>query len=298
MTNCGKSITALHIAVILIVGFFISCKTTEKIPEVKLKPMTAVRLYKKAEDNTFDYRQFQIKRINIQFDNGKIKASFKASVHAVKDQAVLLSVTKLNILFARVMLTPDSIVYVNYFNKSFYKGDYETVGNLLEFDLNFNTIQAIVSANIFSLFENEKELREFKTWDEGGLYVLQSETIRKLTRMENKGKLHRVERFMRRKDEDISVIQTFYFDPELFTIRKLEMKDKDSPKEALLYFNNYEPVGDKYYPASVDMIFHSDSTTIRLNSKMSGFSTDDGEFVPLKIPEKYQRVFLNSEHEN
>jgi hypothetical protein len=298
MTNHIKLTTALLPAVLLILCISFSCKTPEKIPELKLQPMSAVRLFKKAKDNTFDYRSFQIKRINIQYDNGKIRTTFRASVHAVKDQAVLLSVTKLNILLAKVMLTPDSVVYVNYFDKSFYRGDYEAFNSLLQYELNFNTIQAIVSANIFSLFDNEKELREFKTWNEQGLYVLQSETVRKLTRLEEKGKLQKAERFLKRKDEKITVIQTFYFDPKLFTIRKVEMKDKDSPREAILYFSDYESVGDKYYPASVDLIFRSDGTAIEVNSKISGFSTVDGEFVPLKIPEKYERVFLNSEHEN
>jgi hypothetical protein len=298
MSHHMKSTSALFLAVILILCISFSCKTPEKIPEMKLRQMSAVRLYKKAKDNTFDYRHFQIKRINIQFDNGKTRTTFRASVSAQKNQAVLLSVTKLGILLVRVMLTPDSILYVNYFDKSFYHGDYAPINNLLQYDVNFNTVQAIVSANIFSLFEDEKELREFITWDEKGLYVLQSETVRKLTRMEEKGKQQRLERFLKRKDEKIPVIQTFYFDPKLFTIRKVEMKDKDSPREALLYFNDYEPVGDRYYPSSVDLIFRSNDTSIEVNAKMSGFSTDNGEFVPLRIPEKYERVFLNSEHEN
>jgi hypothetical protein len=255
--------------------------------------MSAVRLYKKAVDNTFDYKHFNIKKINIQFDNGNTGASFRASVTAVKDTAVQISITKLNILLARVLLTPDSVTYVNYFDKTYFRGNYEPVSELLNFNFDFPTIQAIVSANIFSLFQDRKELRDYKTWTDKGMYVLQSEAVRKLTRMEAKGKTHRMERFLKRKDEEISVIQTFYFDPELYVIRLLEMKDKDSPRNLVLHFDNYEPVGTKFYPSSVSMVLHSDSLNLEIHARMSGFSSGDEEFFPLKVPEKYDRIFLN-----
>jgi len=255
--------------------------------------MTAVRLYKKAEDNTFDYKRFNIKKINIQFENGNNGASFRASVSAVKDTAVQISITKLNILLAKVLLTPDSVIYVNYFDKNYYRGNYDPVSERLNFNLDFHTIQAIVSANIFSLFQDRKELRDYKTWTDKGMYVLQSETVRKLTRMEARGKTHRVERFLKRKDEEISVIQTFYFDPELYVIRLLEMKDKDSPRNLTLHFDNYEAVGTRYYPSSVSMILHSDSLNLEIHSRMTGFSAGEEEFIRLKVPEKYDRIFLN-----
>jgi hypothetical protein len=288
-----KPKAVIHCVALLIFGFLYSCKTPERIPEVRLKPMNAVKLYKKAEDNTFDYSHFNIRKVNIQYDNGRNKTSFRASVVALKDKAVMLSITKLNILLAKVMLSPDSIIYINYFDKSYYRGLYEPVCNLLDFDLDFNTIQAIVSANIFSLFENQKDLREYKTWTEKGMYVLQSEAIRKLTRMEARGKTHRMARFMKKMNEEISVKQTFYFDPNLYVIRKLTMEDKNSPRNVALLFDDYETVGMKYFPASVGMVFRSDSVNLEVQAKMSGFSVDEGEMVPFKIPEKYERIILH-----
>ncbi len=291
--NFSKSSAAIFLSVVLVFGLLVSCRTTEKIPVTKLRPMNSIRLYKKAEENTFDYHYFNIKKINIQYEKGEARTSFRAGFQAVKDSSILISITKLNFLFARVMLTPDSIFYINYYDKTYYTGDYAPVNNLLNFNLNFNTIQAIVAANIFLLFENEKELREFDTWVEDGMYVLQSEDVRKLSRMEDKGKTQRVERFLKRIGEDIHVIQTFYFDPELFTIRKLVMEDQINLQKAELKFNDYEQVGEKYFPSSINMVFQSNTGSLVINTKMSGFSTETGEFIPLRIPDKYQRIYLN-----
>ena len=121
-----------YLAVVLGFSVFISCRTAEKIPEARIKPLSSVRLYKNAEENSFDYQQFRINKINIQLINNENKTSFRASIHAVKDSSVLVSITKLNILLARVQLTPDSIKYVNYFEKVFYSGEYGPIQNLLK----------------------------------------------------------------------------------------------------------------------------------------------------------------------
>ncbi len=278
---------------VLILSFLNSCKTAEKVTGEKLRPITSVRLYRNAAENMFDYKQFQIKRINIQFDNGKTRTSFKAAIQAWKDESVICSITKLNILVARIMVTPDSVVYVNYFDKSYYAGNYQPISDLLNFDLDFNTLQAIVSANIFTLFEDEKEIRDFQTGVQDGLYTLQSQTVRKVRKLEGKGKIQRAERILKRLDEDIHVVETYYFDPLLFLTRKLVMEDKESLRYAEFRFSDYEHVGEKYFPASVELNFRSGADVVSVSSKMGGFSTETSEFVSLKIPGNYKRVFLN-----
>lgn len=278
---------------ILVFSAFFSCKTAEKIPGEKLRPITPVRLYRNAAENMFDYKQFAIKRINIQFDNGKSKTSFRAGIQAWKDESVILSISKLNILIAKIMMTPDSVVFVNYFDKSYFTGDYQPISDLLSFDLDFNTLQAIISANIFTLFEDEKEIRDFQTGTGEGMYTLQSEKVRKISRLEEKGRTQRAERILRRVEEDLHVVETYYFDPHLFLTRKMVMEDKESLRYAEIRFADYERVGEKYFPTSVELDFRSESDLVLVSSKMGGFSTEPSEFVPLKIPVNYQRVFLN-----
>lgn len=285
-----RSTSTFLLSVTIVLIMLVSCKTTEKVVIPKPRPMSSLRLYKKAEDNTFDFQRFNIRRINVQVEKGESRASFRAGIQAVKDSVVLISVSKMNILLARVKLTPDSVSYVNYLNKTYYSGDYEPVSDLLNFTVNFRIVQAIISANIFLLFESQKELREFKTWVENGFYVLQSEAVRKLNRMENKGKTQRMERFMRRMGEDIHVIQTFYFHPGRFTIQKVVMDDQMNHQQAVLLFGEYEEVGGRYFPSSITLNIDSEVNKLMINTKMSGFSTSAGEFIPLRIPAGYQRI--------
>lgn len=293
MTNYNKLPTLSSLVVFLFLSQFFSCRTPTTLKETRLRDLSAMRLYKNAEENTFDYERFSIKKINIQFNNGEAKSSFRANIQAIKDSLILLSITKMNILLGRVLLSRDSVLYVNYFEKTYYSGGYDPVHEILRFNLDFTTLQAIISANVFYLFKDEKELREFTTWKENGMYVLQSKAIRKLNRMEDRGRTVRAEKFARRMDEDIQVTETFYFDPELFVVRKLIVENNQSSDRAEFSFSDYEKVGEKYYPASVDLVYSSDKGRVSVNSKMAGFSADSGEFIQLKIPEKYKKIYIN-----
>lgn len=282
----------LLLGVMVMAALFQACKTPEMVPEARLRPLSAVKLYKKALDNSFDYTTFTIKKINIEVENGESRTTFRAGIQAVKDQSVLFSVSKLNLLVARIMLTPDSVVYVNYFDKSWYAGGYEPFSRMMGISLDFQAVQAVISANIFSLFDNARALREYSTRIEEGMYVLQPEEASKLAKLEEKGKDERVERYMRRKEEP-QVVQTFYFDPELIVIRKMTLEDKQTPRQAEMRFGDYELTGNKYYPGTLGLVVSVPGSRLAINARMSGFSTNDSVFVSLKIPEKYERVSLN-----
>lgn len=281
------------VVVMLVALHFQGCKAPEQIPEERIRPMGAVRLYKKALENAFDYHHFSIRRIQLQVDNGESRTTFRAGIQAVRDQAVLVSVTKLNLLVVRIMLTPDSVVFVNYFEKSGYAGGYEPFSRMLGIPLDFQTVQAIVSAHIFSLFDDARELRAYATRIEEGMYVLQPEEEDKLAKLEEKGKEERAGRILRRREEEVRVVQTFFFDPALFVIRKIRLEERETPRVAEMRFDDYQPTGGKYYPAAIDLKVSSPGVSLTVNARMGGFSTDESEFVPLRIPEKYERVSLN-----
>lgn len=284
----------ISLLVMVVAGLFHSCKTAEKLPEERIRPVSAVRLYKKALDNSFTYHHFSIRKINIQVDNGETRTTFRAGLEAIRGESLLFSVSKLNLLVARVWLTPDSVTYVNYFDRSWYAGGYEPFSRILGLPIDFQSVQAIISANIFSLFDNTRELREYSTRIEEGMYVLEPQEQEKLTRLQEKGREERAERTMKRLgEEEPRVVQTFFFDPDLVVIRKMRLEDKLTPRVAEMRFGDYEQIGGKYYPAALDLEVTSPESRMALSARMSGFSTENSEFVPLKIPEKYQRVSLN-----
>ncbi len=282
-----------YLPLILFYVFFYSCKTSETIPETRLRPISANRLLKSVEESAFDYTHFTVRRINVQIDDGESKTSFRAGMQAIKDDQIQISITKFNIPLGKIALSNDSVLFVNYLERTFITGGYKVISNYLDFDLDFNIIQSILSGNIFSFFEDEHELRDFKTYVDQGMYTIQSENLRKIRKIDEKGKVQKMERLIKRQEEEALVLQTFYFDPVLFVLKRMILEDKTNIRKLELTFDDYSKVGDKYYPGAIDIKFISGEGAFSMDARMSGFSTEAGELTPLKIPERYQRLFLN-----
>jgi hypothetical protein len=270
-----------------------SCKTVEKTPVAKLRPLSVGRLLKHVDENVFDYSHFSVKRMNVEVDNGDSKTTFRSGMQAVKDKQIQISVTKFNIPLGRISLTRDSVFFINYLERNYLADDYRAVSYFLDFDLDFNAIQSILSGNVFSFFDDEKELKEYKTYIDEGLYILQSEEMKKIRKIDEKGKTQKMERFIRRLDENALIIQTFFFDPSLFVLNKMLLEDKTHLRSLELNFSEFEKVGNKYYPAAINVNYKSGEGKFSMEVRMAGFSTDNSELTPVRIPEKYQRLYLN-----
>lgn len=275
--------------------WFSSCHTTRNVEVVEAKPISTGRLIKQVEKNAFDYNYFSIRRINCQFSDNYSKANFKVNLKAQRDEKILVSISKLNIPVGRVLLTPDSVKYVNYIEKNYFLDDYSYLSKVLNIDLDFLTIQSIISNNAFS-YRNDPNNRDFKTFDsfiENGQYVLQSEKERKLVKTEEKGKTVKADRRQKRLDEDAHILQKMFFSPENYALTKLIIADKTNERELLLTFDDFEEFEKKDYPGLIDMNFNSPENDVNLKVRMSGFSSDKVKSFSLRIPEKYDEIRVN-----
>jgi len=295
MVNFYSSSKLFVFAFLLIsVGFF-SCKTPREITRVNIKPISTAKLLKNIEENSLVYESFSISRINCQFSGNQSKTSFKISLKAVKDKKILASITKLNIPVGRVLLTPDSVIYVNYIDRNYFVDDYSFLSNFLNIDLDFFTIQSIISNSAFSYRndEKDKDFKTFKTTVESGMYVLQSEKERKVYKMDEKWKTGKIERRLKRLDDNALILQKMSFNPINFALVKLIIEDKTNDRKMEMNFDEFVKVMNKDYPGTIEMSFNSVSDNIVLKIRMSGFSTEKLDSLNLEIPEKYQQIKVN-----
>ena len=261
---------------------FSSCRTTRSLPKAEVKPITAARLLNKIEQNAFDYEYFTVKRINCQFSGNDTKVSFVATLKAQKDKAILISISKLSIPVGSVMLTPDSVKYVNYLEKSYFIDDYTYLSEILNVELDFETIQTILSSNVFSYQNNvkNKDLKNFETSIENGFYVLISEKENKMMNERRSGRF----------DKDAFILQKMFFDPTSFSLTRMTIDDKTNSRKVEFRFADFEKIRNKNYPGSIDMYFTSSEDNVSLKLKTSGFSSEKIDSFTLNIPEKYEQL--------
>jgi len=272
-----------------------ACKSTREITTKTVKPIGTAKLLKSINQNHFDFNYFSVNRVSCQFSSNKSSASFKISLKIIKDKQILASITKLSIPVGRLLLSPDSVIYVNYIDRNYFIDDYSYLSNFLNIDLDFSTIQSILTNEAFS-YRNDDKDRDFRTFTtiiEENKYVLQSEKQRKVVRLEEKAKPQKVDRYLKRLDDNALILQKMYFSPENFALEKLIILDKTNNRKMEMSFNDFEKIENKDYPGKIEMNFNSDTENVSLKVQASGFSTERLDSLSLNIPEKYEQIKVN-----
>lgn len=275
---------------ILILIVAASCRGPKELAIGEAKPMSTNKLLKRIEQNAFDYEYLTIRKINCQFSSSQSKSSFRIRLKAKRDEKILVSISKINIPVGRVLLTPDSVIYVNYIDHNYFYDDYSFISDFLNMDVDFKTIQSIISNNAFSYRNDPRD--DYKTFDsyvENGHYVLQSEKNRKIYKLDD-SKPQKIERRLRRLDDEALILQRMFFEPRNFSLTRLDIQDKTNNRNILMNFNDFTKVEGKEYPGEIEMEFLSNVEQIEMKIRMSGFSTDEISSFSVKIPEKYEEI--------
>ncbi len=281
--KCGHGINTCIIMLVVSVVMFSSCHTIRSLPKTEIKPISADRLLTRIEQNAFDYEYFTIRRINCQYAGNDTRVNFTATLRTQKDKVILIYVSKLNIPLVNIMLTPDSVKIVNYMEKQYFTDDYTGISNMLNIQLDFDIIQAILSNNALLYWNENKKPGNFETSVEDGAYVLVSK--------QESGR--RVERQLKRLDKDSLMLRKMFFDPTTFAMTNLLIDDKIENRELKFMFADFEKIKDKSYPGSIDMYLTSPGNQTSIKLKMNGFSNEIINSFTFNIPENYTHIMLN-----
>lgn len=268
-----------------------SCKTAQTVTSYeKLRPISTNRLIKNMEENAFDYEGLDIKRINCTYETTDSKTSFRATLTSRYNKDLLVSISKLNLPVARLYLTPDSVKMVNYLQKTYFVGDYTYLERALGIKVDFQLVQSILKNDPFSYRKDEKDYdyRDFESYADSGTYVLQSLKNRKLEKISRKNKEEKVDRYLRKLDEDNFIVQSLFIDPVTYKIMKIRINDKSEGRAASVNFGEFTAVDDQLYPGSIDLQFKSPGNDIRLSLKLSRFSLEPNPEINFSIPERYK----------
>lgn len=291
----GKHRAVFILLTALVIGFS-SCRTGRNLYSERLRPLSAERILKQAEQNAFDYNALTIRRINVQFSNSSTKTSFRANLKAIKGEQILASISKLNLPVGRVLLTPESVTYVNYIDRNYFLDDYTILSGFLNFNLNFDIIQSVISNSFIS---NGSESgwnninQKLDSSVEGGRYVVQSGNNHSV--WQSAGLSNPFSNRNRRNagGRQEPVTQKMYFNPRSFNLERLEIETRESNWKLEVDYSNFEKVNKKNYPGSIDLKMSSSNEVVELKIRLNGFSTENIDDIDLNIPDRYEQIRRN-----
>lgn len=254
---------------------FNACKTQRSIIRKPLKEEGEAFLISKMENSELDFNWFSA-RCNISVVNDKkSKSDFRGQLRIKKDSVIWVSLSPaLGIEVARLMITQDSIRFLNRIDKTFFEGDYDLINSFFQTTVDFDMLQALLIGNDLVNYEDDA----FRASVDGFRYRLSASH-----RMRKKKEL------LRNNNPNI-LVQSIWLNPDNFKIVSVNMKEYgEENKKLQADYSHFEAVGSKLFPTDLNMELQA-GKKINIKINFSNFRLNEPQSFPFNIPGKYQRM--------
>ena len=280
-------------AIIMLALFTFSCKHKKKIQktqtEVAISDTTAGRckldfknskaLSKYVKENEFDFVWVMAKANVETLIDGK-EESFDIRVNVRKDSAMLVTIQYLlGIQVAKILITKDSVRMVNYIQKNYFKGDFAYINDMLNADLDFNVLQAVLFGNSAEFYEDDELKLKPVTDRENCHYLLSTERKRRLRRLQS-------------GDNELKkALQILTLNPDNYKIIKNEFSDPATNRSFIANYKNFTQKDSVYAPYHVDIdIVAEKKASVKIDYVR--IEKNIPQKLSLNIPRKYEAISI------
>lgn len=273
----NKNVASLNliVGVFLVLAILASCKTTRSVIKEPIKEEGADYLLSKLKENELKFEWFAAK-FNLDFVLDKKKTSFRGQVRMRKDSAIWVSFSPaLGIEMARLLITNDSIFYLNRINKEYFKGDYNAVNQRFGTNLDYDVLQSILLGNDLTFYEEGK----FRVSYDSKEYHLVTAGRSKL------------KKYVKTKEDATRVyIQNIFLDPQTFKITKMKIKEVAQDNNKLdAYYSEFENLDGQLFPHHLNFDITATSPVI-VDIFYSRIDLASPQRLPFKVSSKYERI--------
>jgi hypothetical protein len=252
------------------------CSSTRHIIKAPIKEQGADYLFGKLKNSEIHFGDLSAK-FSAEYTNDKKTTSFSGQIRIEHDSLIWISISPLlGIEMLRVVLSNDSVKYLNRISSTYFLRDFNYMNRLLNKALDFDMVQAFLLGNDFSFFENGK----FKAGIENGLYKLST------------ARRHKLKKYLRQNDSiDNIPIQHIWLDPNNFKITQVVIKEieKDSRKFEADY-SEYVDINGQLFPTKLSFAIETGESKVSIKVKYSKIVIDQHQNFPFRIPESYKPI--------
>lgn len=122
-----------------------SCSTTKDTST--LRYLSANHITREIEDNSFEYDNLST-RFDVRFDDDNNSIGLKGQLRMQRDSVIWVSLSmKIGIEIARLMITPDSVKFLNRSNKTYMAENLSVLDGKLPMEVSMDFIQNLLVGN-------------------------------------------------------------------------------------------------------------------------------------------------------
>lgn len=256
----------------VLIGSLPACISKRGAIKSPIKEEGPEYLFTKLKEKELKFNTFEAK-FTIGYKQKRTYHDFKGQIRMVKDSVIWISFNQdLGIEIARVMITQDSVRFLDRFNKQYLISDYTFINNFLNTNIDFGILQSIILGNDFEYYD----IMEFKASVDGDYYKLSTAGRSKLKKY-----VRNVE------DSERIFLQNTWLHPETFKIVQVKLKEltKDSKKLTAEYAD-FKEINAQLFPNKTNYLIEAEDE-INVEVKYTRISLNEALRFPFNIPSKY-----------
>lgn len=277
--------------IILILLSLVSCRSTKEIQKKRknLNNISERQLFRNIAFNELEYNTLHFKKMSVSLKTEKQSNSFKATMRMKRDSFIWISLTApLGIEVARVLLTPDSVKFINSHDREYFLSDYTYFEERFDVGLNFDCIQKLLTNQFFN-FElctsPEGKMKRYKFDKTGNNYLLYTLEERALGR-----KVKKLYKKKQKHKEYSLILQKIEIDPDYFRPCLVSIEDLEEQMGMSVKYDSYKDYESRLFPEKIFFKIFSGSDHVELQIICNRMEFDIPVDPNFKISAKYKRV--------
>jgi len=204
------------------------------------------------------------------------ETSFNISLRAKRDSIIWISISPLlGIEVARVIITSDSVKFLDRLHNQYQVSTFETINKLLQLKVNFEIVQALMYGNFFAYKKNENRFNSVYLEDK--YYILSSLNKKKLKRS------------LEEKDLNKPVIQDVYINSGYYRIIKMSVEDQKIGKTLLTDYDDFRITDAGQFPFKSTTKITADKD-FEIQIEYGKLTVGQEQEFPFTVPSNYERV--------
>jgi len=278
--NCNLRLSAV---IIFLASAFLftgsGCKSREKSispvvkNENKPEDKTAPDLQQLISDHSFKTRTLSAKAA-VQSIIGDQDNSFNINLRLYTDSVIWISISPLlGIEVARVMVTRDSVKFMDRLNKKFSVSDFQFLNDLLHVNVDYDILQGVLTGNLFAYKKNKFN----SVYIEDKYYILSTMSKRQLKRS--------------LEDADVSkpIVQDLWVDGITYRILKLNVEDQRFSKSLLTEYEDHRQTDGGLFPYKSKTAIKAEKQ-LNINIEYQKITLNNDLDFPFSIPAGYEKI--------
>lgn len=245
---------------------FTSCKTKNVIvgKSIATKKMSARKVSKKHIATSFDQKTIDA-RLKVVYRSDKDKYNLNVKLRIDKDKVIWLNVVyKRVVLIARAKITPTSVSYYNKINKTYFKGNFDLLENMLGAEVNFKQLQnMLLGEAIFDL------------------------KAQKYTSVVN-NEAHLLLPVQQKELFDI----LFWINPVHFKLDMQALKNSNKNQELKVGYKSYTKIDGEIFPKRIEIRAKEKGKFTNIDIDYRSVVFNKKISTPFRVPRGYKQVVL------